>query len=99
MHITRLQPDIATDLRADDNSESGALPLDDRLINIIADADADAATQMANIEAHASNLVDFSSPENLTALNTKLADYTIDISLKSALARKTVGTVETLIKQ
>ncbi|HDL6964378.1 TPA: type III secretion system inner rod subunit SctI [Yersinia enterocolitica] len=77
---------------------SSVVPLDDRIIQTFAQTAAQTEhtknITMQHIENTGKNL----SPEKLIELQEVIANYNIEVSLISTIARKTVGAVETLLR-
>ncbi|WP_175107163.1 type III secretion system inner rod subunit SctI [Pararobbsia alpina] len=92
-----------SDLRpaADHHTDSSRMPqsLDDLLVGAIQRAGASTRAQMAAIQAvmPVPELFDEGEDEMINLQNL-LGDFSIAVSLQSALARKAVGAIETLIK-
>ena len=72
--------------------------LEDILKSTLADANNKANFDKTAINGQFVNPVDFSKPEKLIALQTRISDYNIYVSLASTLTRKAVSAVETLVK-
>jgi hypothetical protein len=106
-YLTGAAPDMrlanpAGELRATASSRAdGRVPqsLDDLLIGAVQRASAATGHQMASIQAimPVPELFDEGEDEMINLQNL-LGDFSVAVSLQSALARKAVGAVETLIK-
>ncbi|VVE37105.1 hypothetical protein PHO31112_03945 [Pandoraea horticolens] len=87
---------------AQDMSEidAGGSPvqLDALLQRMLTSVNDTANVDKSAIAEHFSNRADFTKPENLIELLSKVSDYNISISLESSLARKAVSAIETLVK-
>lgn len=92
IHTATLAPNLS-----EIEPEGQHAALDDILKSTLAEANSKANTDKASIGA-AFDAPEFADPEKLVALQTKLSDYNIFISLTSTLTRKAVSAVETLVK-
>lgn len=71
--------------------------LDNMLRQAVTELDAAAESSKLAVEAGL-NSSSLTNPANLIAMQARLSDYNIFISLASTVARKGVGVVETIVK-
>jgi hypothetical protein len=77
--------------------EPAVVSLESRLVQGFAQAAVRADHDVAAINAMLER-PDITNPEVLAQLQQRLAQYNIDVSLLNVLVRKSVGTVETLLR-
>lgn len=95
MPIPTSLPPVAVDLASPAADGAGA-NLESLLIQRYSQYQADAAQMSASLsQAAAANATD---PTHMLAVQRALADYQVRLGLFSAVMRKAVGTVETLVK-
>lgn len=78
-------------------AESTVVSLEDRLVQGFANSSVQAHQDAAGINAML-NRPDITNPEVLAELQTRMAQYNIDVNLLNTLVRKSVSTVETLLR-
>ncbi|KVD78004.1 type III secretion system protein [Burkholderia sp. ABCPW 14] len=98
MNITNIH--AAAELPNLSEIDSNAQPaaLEDILKSTLANANGDANAYTSAIEGHFSDSTSFSNPGQLVKLQTDISNYNIYVSLASALTRKAVSAVETIVK-
>ncbi|PNM27201.1 type III secretion system protein PrgJ [Yersinia enterocolitica] len=74
--------------------DNSVVSLEDRIIQSFADK----AVQTENTKNITQQQITNSSPEKLIELQEVVANYNIEVSLISTIARKSVGAVETLLR-
>lgn len=98
MNVTPLTRHLdAANLSGISGGGSG-VSLDNMLQQAVKGLDQTAESNKLAVEAALENNPSLTNPANLIAMQVKLSDYNIFISLASTLARKGVGVVETLVK-
>lgn len=87
---------LSADITKAPLSENSVTSLDDRAAHLFINA----AAASENVKINSLNALSQGamSPEEIIRLQQVVSTYSIDISLISAVARKTVGAVETLLR-
>lgn len=80
-----------------DPADASVVTLEDRLVQGFASASVQTQQEYAAINAMLER-TDITSPEVLAELQIRMAQYNIDVNLLNTLVRKSVSTVETLLR-
>jgi hypothetical protein len=77
--------------------ETSVVNLEQRLLQAFASSAADTETRTQTIDAMLERS-DITDPEVLAAVQQRMGEYTVDVSMINAMVRKGVSTVETLLR-
>ncbi|EOC3594063.1 type III secretion system inner rod subunit SctI [Salmonella enterica subsp. enterica serovar Braenderup] len=91
-------PDAECGLWDTEGAGTGVISLDDRLIQAFAGAASHAETEKMAVLQKMEQPGGVTDPAGLYALQVRTANYNLDVSLISTLARKCTGAVETLLR-
>nr|WP_023598139.1 type III secretion system inner rod subunit SctI [Pandoraea pnomenusa] len=96
---TMLEPSTLTDATPQVVSAATGIgeSLESRFFNAVAQMSAEFEGDRQRI-AYAVRGVDATDPKSMIELQTKLADYSLQVAMVSTLARKSVGAVEALLR-
>lgn len=89
---------IATAIDALGGADGAAVPLSDRMSHALANSYVSSGQQLSLINAASNDPYTATSPVDMFALQTALADYTKRMTVAAGLANHATKTVETLLK-